>query len=217
MDALLEPLVNSPKLPAYIAELSDVLRRESEKRARFYAEITPEQKWEFINGEVLMHSPATLKHNGIRSKIERLLTLFVSARYAGLAGGEKLMITLSRNDYEPDVVYFSDEKAKALRPEQLQMPAPDLAVEILSPSTARFDRGVKFRDYAAHGVAEYWIVDPVDEAIEQYFIGADGEYVLHARQTDGTIHSRVVSGWVMPVRAAFDDAENLAAVRGIVG
>jgi Uma2 family endonuclease len=217
MDAILEPLLNSPRLFDYLAELQDFARAEREKREWFYAEVTPEKKWEFINGEVVMHSPATIKHTEIRSRIESLLTAFARVQKVGWAGGERVLICLTRNDYDPDVLFFGPAKAAGLRPDQLQMPAPDLAIEILSPSTKSNDRGVKFRDYAAHGVAEYWIVDPVDESIEQYFIGPDGAYTLHAKQVDGAIHSRAVDGWVMPVRAAFDDAENLTALRALLG
>ena len=216
MDALLEPLVNSPDLFRYVAELEAITRVERERRNRFYAEITPEQKWEFINGEVVMHSPATAKHSQIRGRIECLLRTFAASRGAGWAGGEKTLIRCQRNDYEPDVLFFGPEKAREIAPDTLRFPPPDFAVEILSESTAHRDRGIKMRDYAAHGVAEYWIVDPVEEAIEQYFIGPDGAYALHAKQVDGSMHSRAVAGWVMPVRAAFDDAENLAALRAML-
>ena len=216
MDALLEPLVNSPDLFRYVAELEAITRTERERRDRFYTEITSEQKWEFINGEVVMHSPATAKHSQIRGRIECLLRTFAASHAAGWAGGEKTLICCRRNDYEPDVLFFGPEKARGIAPDTLRFPPPDFAVEILSESTAHRDRGIKMRDYAAHAVTEYWIVDPVEEAIEQYFIGADGAYALHAKQVDGSMHSRAVAGWVMPVRGAFDDAENLAALRAML-
>lgn len=216
MDAILEPLVNSPDLFRYVAELERITRAERERRERFYAEITPEQKWEFINGEVVMHSPATAKHCRIRSRIERLMGTYVDCHAAGWAGGEKTLICCQRNDYEPDVLFFGVEKARGIAADTLRFPPPDFAVEILSESTAHRDRGIKMRDYAAHAVAEYWIVDPDEEAIEQYFAGPDGAYALHAKQVDGSMHSRAVAGWSMPVRAAFDDAENLAALRAML-
>ena len=43
----------------------------------------------------------------------------------------------------------------------MKYPAPDFIAEILSPSTDERDRGIKFEDYAAHGVGEYWLLDPV--------------------------------------------------------
>ncbi len=53
-------------------------------------------------------------------------------------------------------------------PEQMKYPAPDFIAEILSPSTESVDRITKFEDYAAHGVAEYWLIDPAKKIVEQY-------------------------------------------------
>lgn len=55
--------------------------------------------------------------------------------------------------------------------------APDLVVEVLSPSTRKHDRGPKMQHYAAAGVKEYWIVDPLAEAVEVY-LNHDGVFVL---------------------------------------
>jgi Uma2 family endonuclease len=88
----------------------------------------------------------------------------------GHVGQEKVLITLTRNDYEPDIVYFGPQKAQSLTPDQVKFPAPDFAVEVLSTSMESNDRGIKFLDYAAHGVAEYWLVDPQAKIIEQYVL-----------------------------------------------
>jgi Uma2 family endonuclease len=213
MEAILEPLVNSPRLFDYLADLNEMVRQERERRERFYAEITPEHKWEFINGEVVMHSPAKVKHLRSRDLIARLINTHVDTRHLGWAGGEKALVCFPRNDYEPDILYYLPPKAESLEPDQWKLPVPDFAVEVLSSTTEKNDRGVKFVDYAAHGVGEYWIVDPDEETIEQYLLpeGANA-YQLAAKQADGTIHSRVISGFIMPVRAAFDSDENLRAL-----
>ena len=69
------------------------------------------------------------------------------------------MISLTRNDYEPDLVFFSKEKANKFTEEQIIFPTPDFVVEILSKSTAKIDKTVKKEDYGLHGIQEYWIVD----------------------------------------------------------
>jgi Uma2 family endonuclease len=143
------------------------------------------------------------------------LKAYVNEHDAGWVGYEKVMISLSRNDYEPDIVFFGKEKAARLSPDQLQCPAPDFIVEILSPSTRRNDRGIKFIDYAAHGVGEYWIVDPVKEALEQYVLSGK-EYELKLKADSGKIHSAQVPGFVIPVRALFDVAENRKALRALL-
>ena len=65
-----------------------------------------------------------------------------------------MLVGLTRNDFEPDIVFYGAEKAAALRPDQTTFPPPDLIVEVLSESTEARDRGIKMEDYAAHGVRE---------------------------------------------------------------
>lgn len=83
------------------------------------------------------------------------------------------MVSLTLNDYEPDICYFNAAKAAAFQPDQMRFPAPDFIVEVLSASMEANDRGVKFDDYAAHGVAEYWLIDPDTQTVEQYRLHGD--------------------------------------------
>ena len=130
-------------------------------------------------------------------------------------GHEKLLIALTRNDYEPDICFFTQEKAAAFAPDQMKFPAPDLVVEVLSDSTEAIDRGAKFEDYALHGVAEYWLVDPEQESVEQYLLG-DEAYELAVKVKSGTIQSTVVSGFEIPVQAIFDAAEQFTALQALL-
>ena len=91
-------------------------------------------------------------------------------------------------------------------------PVPDLAVEILSESTQARDRGVKLDDYEAHGVAEYWIIDPDAEVVEPSLRRGERFY-LALKSGSGEIASPTVAGFRLPIRALFDPAENLAALR----
>lgn len=210
-----QQLLHSPQLPRVVEEFQSVLADEREKRQRFYDEMSEEQKVEFINGEVVVQSPAKLRHTVVTKNILSLLDTYVQQHQLGFVGHEKMLITLTRNDYEPDIVYFSPDKAQTFTPDQMRFPAPDLVVEVLSPSTEANDRGVKFVDYAAHGVAEYWIIDPDDEMIEQYVL-ADETYGLHVKTDTGVVRSTVVPGFEAPVRAIFDEMEKLAALRSIL-
>jgi Uma2 family endonuclease len=70
----------------------------------------------------------------------------------------------------------------------------------------------KFEDYERHGVREYWIVDPDDETVEQYVLES-GRYRLLLKSGEGHIRSHAVEGFVIPIRAIFDEAANLEALR----
>ncbi|HEX3053442.1 MAG TPA: Uma2 family endonuclease [Aggregatilineaceae bacterium] len=186
-----------------------------EKRQYFYAEISEVKKAEFINGEILIHAPTRLREANAIDNLLCLLDGYVEKHHLGTVGHGKLLITLARNDYEPDICFFGTAKAQHFTPDQTQFPAPDLVVEVLSDSTAAIDRGLKFEDYALHGVAEYWIIDPEQESIEQYVLRGTA-YELAVKVKTGTIQSNIVSGFEIPVRAVFDSPEQIAALQAIL-
>ncbi len=208
MKLVLEQLIDSPEAYLIIQEALAMLHREKERRLKFYEEIDEQQKVEFINGEIIVHSPVTKRHNHINGLVFRLMSAYVDARQLGFVGIEKVMVSLTRNDYEPDICYFQPEKARVFEDKQTLFPAPDLVVEVLSPSTETRDRGVKFNDYAAHGIQEYWIIDPEGSIIEQYFLEAQN-YQLHIKARDGMIQSEALAGFSIPIEAIFSERENL--------
>jgi Uma2 family endonuclease len=144
-----------------------------------------------------------------------MLDVYVHKQHLGVLGYEKTLIMLTRNDYEPDIVYFGPQKAQVLTPDQTKFPAPDFIVEVLSPSTEDIDRGIKFLDYAAHGVKEYWIIDPDDEFVEQYVLEEE-TYTLRMKSKTGILQSIVIKGFAVPVRAIFDEDEKLATVQQLI-
>lgn len=215
VDPIIEPLLRSSKLPVYLEELNAFLIDEQKKRQAFYDNLTDDVKAEFIDGEVFIHSPAKNKHIEASGRLYRLLSLYVDIRRLGSVKMEKALIKLSRRDFEPDVCFFNKEKTASFGRNTMLFPAPDFVVEVLSDSTEGNDRGVKFEDYALHGVAEYWIIDAEEEIIEQYLL-KDNLYILHLKVNDGNISSRVVEGFTVPVRAVFDTDENVAAVQSLL-
>jgi Uma2 family endonuclease len=209
---MLAPLRASPFLPEAVNELSALLAVERRRRDKFYEEVTPEMKMEFIEGEVVLHSPARNVHLDVTMRIAKLLSSYVDDRDLGEIKVEKCLVVFPRNDYEPDVVFFSQEKAVLLGGNTMKFPVPDLIVEVLSESTEIRDRGVKFQDYEAHGVHEYWIVDAEQRVIEQYVL-TNGRYGLKMKSGTGTLSSGVVTGFGVSVEAFFDSKANTEALR----
>ena len=211
----LTPLLKSPRLPEVVAALSDHLKAENAARETFYDEMSDGEKVEFIDGEIIMHSPARNRHLSASLKLAMLLEAFVSARKLGVVRHEKCLCVFPRNDYEPDIVFFGTEKSSAFVPDTMKFPVPDFVVEVLSESTETRDRGVKFEDFEAHGVGEYWIVDAETEIIEQYVI-ENGAFRLLLKSGSGEIVSRIVAGFRIPIRAIFDSGENLSTLKQIM-
>ena len=216
VSAAIEELSHSPRLPEVVEVLSRKLREEREKRQRFYQEMTPEQKMEFIDGEVLMHSPAKNVHLDVTKRALRLIDTHVALHKLGTVKVEKCLVVFPRNDYEPDIVFFGPDKAATIVDETMRFPVPDFIVEVLSASTEKNDRGVKFEDYAVNGVAEYWIIDPEKRVLEQYLL--DGEtYELALKAPAGPVSSTVIPGFRCEIEAFFDDHKNLEAIQGMFG
>jgi Uma2 family endonuclease len=215
MHTLVEQILAEPQANLLLQEVQAALAEEQQKRERFYEDMTEQQKVEFINGQVFMHSPVKKRHNQVSLLLAKLLSTYVDIHNLGFVGIEKILVALTRNDYEPDICYFSKNKASQFTEEQMKFPVPDWVVEVLSDSTKSHDYGVKFKDYQAHGIPEYWIVDPEKEVVEQYLL-QDGIYELLLKTGQGTISSHSLPGFTIPVRAIFDRAENLQALQKIV-
>jgi len=215
MDIITEQLHRSPKLGLYYRDIRTVLYEERKKRRQFYEDVREDEKAEFINGEVFVHSPVRIEHEFASSSLLMLLRAYAMIYNLGYVGHEKMLISLTRNDYEPDVCFWGKKKSVKFKPKQTQFPAPDFIAEVLSPSTEDNDRTVKFEDYAAHGVKEYWLIDPASRVVEQYFPEKD-HYRLHVKADSGILKSKAVKGFSIPVAALFDESENLAALRDIL-
>ncbi len=149
---LISKVLNSPQAPALVKQINSLLKAEQQKRKNFYTEITEQEKAEFINGEVIIHSPVMKRYNDACSKLSKLIDTYVSVHNLGFVGVKKILIQLTRNDYEPDICFFNAKKSKNFKDNQTIFPSPDFIVEILSKRTEKRDRGIKFKDYEAHGI-----------------------------------------------------------------
>ncbi len=215
MQISLEQALAMPNAVLFAQKLDSALKEEQKKRRHFYEIVEENKKMEFINGEIVFHSPVKLQHNNATILLGMLLKAYVNKNKLGFVGIEKIMISLTRNDYEPDICFFDKEKAENFKKSQTQFPAPDFIVEVLSDSTEKYDRETKFQDYAAHGVAEYWMIDAEKEIIEQYFL-QDERYELLLKSNSGEIESVVLPEFKIPIRAAFDEQVNLQTLANLI-
>ncbi|MCU0443872.1 MAG: Uma2 family endonuclease [Microscillaceae bacterium] len=213
---LIEQILEMPDAYLVVQKIQAILHQEHQKRQNFYELIDENQKMEFINGEIVYHSPVMKRHNEACSYLFSLLMNYTNKYNLGFVGIEKILISLTRNDYEPDVCYFNPSKAQYFKPEQARFPAPDWIIEIISPSTESVDRGIKFQDYAAHEVQEYWLIDPDNQTVEQYFL-KNQNYELLLKAKSGTIESQTLSGFEIPIKAIFDKDTNLQILQDLLG
>lgn len=204
-----------PDAALFAQKLDSALKAEQKKRRHFYEIVEENKKMEFINGEIIFHSPVKLQHNRATLLLAKLLDTFVSKHKIGVVGVEKLLISLTRNAYEPDICFFGIEKSRKFKRNQMQFPAPDFVVEVLSDSTEKNDRETKFQDYAAHGVQEYWIIDAEKQTVEQYFLQNE-RYELLLKSKSGEINSVVLPDFKIPIRSVFDETENVKTLNYLI-
>ena len=211
-------LLEAPDAKLVIERAQAILADEAQRRKAFREWLRDDIKAEFINGEVIMHSPVKRRHLDASSNLMTLLRVYVHLHDLGAVDAEKALIGLTRNDYEPDICFWNSETASSFEDDQMEHPAPDLIVEILSKSTTGRDRGIKFEDYAAHGVREYWIIDPVRKSVEQYQL--DEPTMAFASVAtlyiNDTLNALTVAEFQIPIRAIFDKKVNLDTLQALL-
>lgn len=134
-----------------------------------------ERREELIGGKVVMMSPAATNHNLISGNIFHIFKTYLKGKKCIPFGDNEKVFLTSTDHYVPDFMVVCDRDK--IKPDGVHG-APDLVVEVLSPSTAKYDRVHKKDVYEQSGVPEYWLVSPGDRSIEVYRLDG-GKYVPH--------------------------------------
>lgn len=134
-----------------------------------------ERREELIGGRVVMMSPASAEHVYTAGSIYNIFKNYLKGKNC-IPFSDGLLVHLTdENKFVPDMMVVCDRSK--IKSDGVHG-APDLVVEVLSPSTAKDDRTRKKEVYEACGVPEYWLVSPTDKSIEVYLLES-GKYILH--------------------------------------
>ena len=158
-----------------------------------YAALPQGAPYQLIEGKLVMSPAPAATHQVIIGRLHILLHTFVEQHQLGIVILSPLDVYLSdTNAFQPDLVFISNERLSIIG--NHVEGAPDLAIEVLSPSTARYDLKQKKAVYESTGVREYWIVDPVTHST-QIFTNTEEGFMLHQYQTgQGSIASCLFEG-----------------------
>lgn len=162
-------------------------------------------RYELYDGEVFVVPSPIPRHQVAAHKLGDLLGAYGQS-HGGIVLISPIDIVFSEFDVvQPDVVFFTRARARLVQPDVPIRDAPDVAVEVLSPTTAATDRGKKMQMLARYGVPEYWLVDPRAKTVEIYRL-ADGAYVLGQLVSAGDVaHSRTLPDLSFAVGEIFGD------------
>ena len=124
-------------------------------------------RYEFIGGRLYMTPAPVTRHQRVLRRLWLALWRILMDSGHGEVFPAPLLVEFPGTDerVQPDLLFVSNQR-RAIIGEKQVLGAPDLVVEILSPTTAHRDRGIKLDLYARHGVRQYWIVDPVEDVVD---------------------------------------------------
>lgn len=165
-----------------------------------------ERKSDLIEGVFVMASPASLQHEELTAFLLATLSAFVGHRKLGRVLSSNAAYRLSDdNVYQPDVSFVRAERVTLGRETFFPGP-PDIAVEVVSPSSRQYDTVEKKINYGRHGVGEYWLIDPIDERAV-FYAQAEGQ-LLPIPAPAGQVRSALLDGywleiaWLFPSQGA---------------
>ena len=160
--------------------------------------------YELIHGEVHLSPSRSTKHQLILGNISGNLGAYVRSARLGVLFCAPLDVCFNPDTaLQPDLIYISEERVGIVQ-ENFVAGAPDLAVEVLSQSTAVYDRATKLPLYAEAGVPEVWLIDPQVKTVEVLRLQGGKCFVEVTLAGDQVLTSNLFPGWQLPLRELFD-------------
>jgi Uma2 family endonuclease len=187
LEGLPDWIEEHPELRCRLRETMGEIPRQSPQKMtyeEFLAWADEDTLAEWVDGKVVIYSPASKRHQNIADFLLKVMGTYVESHDLGMVISAPFQMKLEHGR-EPDVLFVTSEHLDRLKETYLDGPA-DLVVEIVSPDTMGRDRGDKFYEYAQGGVPEYWLIDPQLQWADFYqlegeryrvaFSGEEGEY-----------------------------------------
>lgn len=153
-------------------------------------------RYEVLNGVLYMTPPPRIRHQSVSHNLELAIGNFVKEHRRGVVLSAPCGVRLPGQPVpvQPDILFVRAERRDIIGEEYVEG-APDLVVEILSPSNWLYDRTEKFRAYEDAGVPEYWIVDYRARTIEVFMLEGSTYTLLDKFGPGEAARSKVLAGF----------------------
>lgn len=160
---------------------------------------------EWVNGDIVMSSPASYWHQHLVRFLTSLLGMYVETRELGAIYPAPFQMKLEFSGREPDILFIKRTHFDRVKNSYLEGPA-DLIIEIISPESVGRDRGEKFYEYEEGGVPEFWLIDPLRKWTEFYQLSSEGHYKTVFAGQEGIYHSAMIQDFWLRVEWLWQDS-----------
>lgn len=161
----------------------------------FYRLADEDSDWEYLDGRIVMHSPASNRHENIFCFLLTLLRVYLDEKKGAVVRGSRYPMRLDPSwSPEPDILVVRESRRDLMTPRRLEGPA-DMVVEIASESDPRLDYREKLPRYRQAGIEEIWIINPFENELlaEAKTTAGYATQVL----SSGRLESKVLPGfWI---------------------
>ncbi len=164
------------------------------------------KRHELIDGEHYVTPSPNTRHQTVSVNLLLCIGMWLETHPLGRVYSAPFDVVFSDIDIvEPDLLYLSHERARAVLTDKHVKGAPDLVIEIGSPGTRRRDETIKRHLYERAGVAEYWFVDPEVDTVRVYRRDGDRFAVVREllRETDDVLTTDLLPGLDIPLARIF--------------
>lgn len=180
-----------------------------EKKGKYtvedYNKLPEGAPYQLIGGELVMTPSPIPYHQDIILKLGSKLLSFIDNSNLGKVYIAPVDVYFSDTEvYQPDVIFISKKNLKIIGEKRIEG-APDIVIEVLSPSSAYYDLRLKKDLYEQSGVMEYWVVDPVQRKIEIFFNKQDSFELITAVKNEGKVSSTVLKGFTISLQEIFGE------------
>ncbi len=171
-----------------------------------YARLTPPDSsiYELHNGQIITMPTPTPKHQIFSTNLVTEINIFIRSKKLGRVIAAPMDTVFTPNDVlQPDILFLSNENLHLIGDKKIEG-APDLVIEILSPSNHAKEMAYKKMIYEISGVREYWLVNLENQTITQYE-NIEKEFVKRqVFQKDAVLAAIVLKGFQIRLDALFE-------------
>ena len=164
-----------------------------------------DNRWELIDGVPYLMSAPNRQHQGLLGNLHGQFWTFLKGKkckvYMAPFDVRLNADTFDNTVVQPDLIVVCD---KSVLDDAGCKGVPDFVIEILSPSTSRYDRTIKYNTYLKAGTREYWILDPKTKTLAVHLL-QDGNYVTHPYTHEDTAPVHVLDGFGIDLSEVFEE------------